>query len=151
MMVVISTKKEYANSPWVKNEWSRFLTLINEGQKKILIPAYRDMDPYDLPDEFVNFQAQDMSKLGFMQDLLRGIKKIIGGDQNPSSNSSTRVSENDKIHSLLKRVKVFTDDEEWEMAQLKKLTQKIGKMPKSRWEKSRKVSKSPLKKSLKIF
>ena len=28
VMVVISTKKEYANSPWVKNEWSRFLTLI---------------------------------------------------------------------------------------------------------------------------
>ena len=39
-------------------------------------PAYRDMDPYDLPDEFSHLQAQDMSKLGFMQDLIRGIKKL---------------------------------------------------------------------------
>ena len=34
------------------------------------------MDPYDLPDEFSHLQAQDMSKLGFMQDLIRGIKKL---------------------------------------------------------------------------
>lgn len=40
----------------------------------MLIPAYRDMDPYDLPEEFSHLQAQDMSKLGFMQDLIRGIK-----------------------------------------------------------------------------
>ena len=34
------------------------------------------MDPYDLPDEFSHLQAQDMSKLGFMQDLIRGLKKL---------------------------------------------------------------------------
>lgn len=42
----------------------------------MLIPAYKDMDPYDLPEEFSHLQAQDMGKLGFMQDLIRGIKKI---------------------------------------------------------------------------
>lgn len=36
------------------------------------------MDPYDLPEEFSHLQAQDMSKLGFMQDLIRGINKIVG-------------------------------------------------------------------------
>ena len=77
-MVVIGTKPEYFNAPWVKNEWSRYLALIKQGEKKVLIPAYRDMDPYNLPDEFAALQAQDMGKLGFMQDLVRGIKKIIG-------------------------------------------------------------------------
>ena len=43
----------------------------------MLVPAYKDMDPYDLPEEFSHLQAQDMSKLGFMQDLIRGIKKIV--------------------------------------------------------------------------
>ena len=76
VMVVLGTKPEYFNAVWVKNEWSRYLALIKNGAKKTLIPAYRGMDPYDLPDEFSNLQAQDMSKLGFMQDLIRGIKKI---------------------------------------------------------------------------
>ncbi|MGN1202570.1 MAG: TIR domain-containing protein, partial [Eubacterium sp.] len=82
VMVVIGTKPEYFNAVWVKNEWSRYLALIRNGAKKVLIPAYRDMDPYDLPEEFSHLQAQDMSKLGFMQDLIRGIRKIAeAGEQ----------------------------------------------------------------------
>lgn len=76
VMVVLGTKPEYFNAVWVKNEWSRYLALIRGGAKKVLIPAYRDMDPYDLPEEFSHLQAQDMSKLGFMQDLIRGIGKL---------------------------------------------------------------------------
>ena len=77
VMVVLGTKPEYFKAVWVKNEWSRYLALIKNGAKKTLIPAYRDMDPYDLPEEFSHLQAQDMSKLGFMQDLIRGIKKML--------------------------------------------------------------------------
>jgi DNA-binding MurR/RpiR family transcriptional regulator len=66
---------------WVKNEWNRYLALIRGGAKKTLIPAYRDMDPYDLPEEFSHLQAQDMGKLGFMQDLVRGVKKIAGAEK----------------------------------------------------------------------
>lgn len=49
IMLVIGTKPEYFNAVWVKNEWSRYLSLIEQGQKKTLIPCYRDMTPYDLP------------------------------------------------------------------------------------------------------
>ena len=77
VMVALGTKPEYFNAVWVKNEWSRFLALIKNGAEKTLIPAYRDMDPYALPDEFSHLQAQDMSKLGFLQDLARGIRKIL--------------------------------------------------------------------------
>ena len=70
VMIVLGTKPEYFNAVWVKNEWSRYLKLVQKSNgKKILIPAYRDMDPYDLPDEFSHLQAQDMSKIGFMQDF----------------------------------------------------------------------------------
>lgn len=80
VMVVVGTKPEHFNAVWVKNEWSRYLALIKAGEKKTVIPAFRDMDPYDLPDEFSHLQAQDMSKLGFLQDLVRGIKKILDAD-----------------------------------------------------------------------
>ncbi len=77
VMVVLGTCPEYFNAVWVRNEWSRFLGLIKNGEKKMLIPAYKDMDAYDLPDEFAHLQALNMDKLGFMADLVMGIEKML--------------------------------------------------------------------------
>ncbi len=93
VMVVLGTKPEYFNAVWVKNEWSRYLALIRSGAKKTLIPAYRDMDPYDLPEEFSHLQAQDMSKLGFMPDLIRGVKKLLQKDEPQPAPAQTFVRE----------------------------------------------------------
>lgn len=35
------------------------------------------MDPYEVLGEYSHLQGQDMSTLGFMQDLIRGLNKII--------------------------------------------------------------------------
>lgn len=85
IMIALGTKPEHFHAVWVKNEWSRYLSLIKSGKKNTLIPAYRDMDPYDLPEEFSHLQALDMSKLGFMQDLSRGIKKILSANNTESA------------------------------------------------------------------
>lgn len=111
VMVVVGTKPEYLNAPWVKNEWSRYLALIRSGAKKTLIPAYRDMDPYDLPDAFSHLQAQDMSKLGFMQDLTRGIRKLLAADA-----AKPAVREGEAAEALLKRAFISLEDGEWEQA-----------------------------------
>ncbi len=82
VMVVIGSKLEYFNAPWVRNEWSRYLSVVKDSKgKKVLIPVYKDIDPYDLPAEFSHLQAQDMSKIGFMQDLIRGIGKVVAFDK----------------------------------------------------------------------
>ena len=120
VMVCLGTKPEYFNAVWVKNEWSRYLSLIKKGEKKVLIPAYKDMDPYDLPDEFSHLQAQDMSKLGFMQDLIRGIKKILGsGDSNikNSSGSGASKSESNDVDNKIKRAFLFIEDGKDEAAE----------------------------------
>jgi len=116
VMLVVGTKPEYFKSPWVKNEWSRFLGLIKSGLKKTLIPTYKDMDPYDLPEEFSHLQSQDMSKLGFISDLIRGIKKILV--QNDSNNirfEARQVNniQSSNIDSLIKRAFILIEDEEW--------------------------------------
>ncbi|MCI8550586.1 MAG: toll/interleukin-1 receptor domain-containing protein [Lachnospiraceae bacterium] len=116
VMVVLGTKQEYYNAAWVKNEWSRYLALSKKDRKKTLIPAYRDMDPYDLPEEFSHLQAQDMSELGFMQDLIRGIKKILAsdgpkGEKEPVSGTDGRGGAG--VAALLKRVFMFLEDGEW--------------------------------------
>lgn len=119
VMVVLGTKPEYLNAVWVKNEWSRYLALVKQSNgKKILIPAYRDMDPYDLPEEFSHLQAQDMSKLGFMQDLIRGIKKIISVGSPKTAVKETVVINggNSNTAPLLKRAFMFLEDGNWEEA-----------------------------------
>ena len=75
VMLVIGTKPEYLGAVWVKNEWSRFLALMKNDRTRLLMPCYRDMDAYDLPYELASLQSQDMGKIGFIQDLVRGIKK----------------------------------------------------------------------------
>lgn len=119
-MVVLGTKPEYFNAVWVKNEWSRYLALIKNGAKKMLIPAYRDMDPYDLPEEFSHLQAQDMSKLGFMQDLIRGIKKIIEADAPKQTVKETVIvgANNAATTPLLERVSLFLEDGKWQDANI---------------------------------
>lgn len=119
IMVVVGSKPEYFNAVWVKNEWGRYLGLIKGGAKKTLIPAYKDMDPYSLPDEFSHLQAQDMGKLGFMQDLVRGIKKIVnpasaqaaqtaGGPAHTAATASTQ--------SLMQRAFIELEDGNWSKA-----------------------------------
>lgn len=112
VMVALGTKPAYFNAVWVKNEWSRYLALVREsGGKKVLIPAYRDMDPYDLPEEFSHLQALDMSKLGFMQDLIRGIKKIVRADEPKATVKETVVmGGGTDVAPLLKRAFIFLED-----------------------------------------
>ena len=121
VMVVLGTKPEYFNAVWVKNEWSRYLALIKQGQKKMLIPAYKDMDPYDLPDEFSHLQAQDMSKLGFMQDLIRGIKKIAGKEKKETVKETVIVNQtthqDHDVAPLLKRAFLFLEDDDFDSAE----------------------------------
>ena len=118
VMVVLGTKPEYFGAVWVKNEWSRYLSLIKNGARKILIPAYKDMDPYDLPDEFSHLQAQDMSKLGFMQDLIRGVKKIVENNTYKYTIQETGISNevSGNVIALIKRGYMALEDSEWDKA-----------------------------------
>ena len=116
VMVVISTKPEYVDAVWVKNEWKRYIDMINHGQDKVLIPAYRDMDPYDLPAEFAHLQAQDMSKLGFMQDLIRGIKKILHVEDADNNSSVPYSGVSATESSYLERAYIFLEDNDWDKA-----------------------------------
>lgn len=77
IMLAFGTDYEYYNAVWVKNEWSRYLKLMARDKTKHLIPCYKGIDAYDMPKEFAKLQAQDMGKVGAIQDLLRGIEKLL--------------------------------------------------------------------------
>lgn len=118
VMLVIGTKPEYFNAVWVKNEWARFLSLMDDANgKKYIIPCYRDMDAYELPDELLSFQAQDMGKIGFVQDLLRGIDKLfdrrtVVSEQKPTYTTAPSVN----VAALLKRCELLISDKNYNKA-----------------------------------
>ena len=116
VMVVLGTDPANFNAVWVKNEWSRYLALIKNGARKLLIPAYRDMDPYYLPEEFSHLQAQDMSRLGFMQDLVHAIEKTVKTErtkEKPAAPAPTKTSEAPirvSTDLIFKRIHLLLDD-----------------------------------------
>ena len=119
IMLAFGTDFEYFNAVWVKNEWSRYLKLMASDKSKHLIPCYKNIDAYDMPKEFAKLQAQDMGKVGAMQDLLRGIEKIL-----PKAAPTTVIQEKvivggsgeNKIASLLDRGNMALEDGDWAKA-----------------------------------
>ena len=119
VMLVLGTKPEYFNAVWVKNEWSRFLKLMKKDRSRLMIPCYKDMDPYELPDEFAHLQSQDMGKIGFINDLVRGIQKVIdpdaSGNKTSAGSSPAEIGKNN-TERLLERGRISLEDREWETA-----------------------------------
>ena len=120
VMLVVGTKPEHFNAVWVKNEWSRFLALMKDDRSRLLIPCYRDMDAYDMPDEFSHLQALDMSKIGFAQDLVRGVKKVLDARKSNESKTVASVAAGEStvpgVESLMKRGWLFLEDSDWKQA-----------------------------------
>ena len=85
VMLVIGSCEEYMNAPWVRNEWSRYLSFMEDDIDKTIVPCIIDMDPYDIPEDLQAFQAQDMSDLDFIENLTRAINSKFG-----RSNSTPR-------------------------------------------------------------
>ena len=120
VMIAVGTDFEYYDAVWVKNEWSRFLGMMKTDKTKTLIPCFKGIDAYDIPKEFKGLQAQDMSKLGWLQDLTRGVEKLCG----KSSDTQTAAAIQQVVTassvggaSFLERAFIFLEDNDWESAE----------------------------------
>ncbi len=120
VMLAFGTDYEYYNAVWVKNEWSRFLKLMEKDKTKYLIPCYKGIDAYDMPKEFHRLQGQDMGKVGAVQDLLRGVEKLLphkpqNVEQQPVVQQVIQ-SGGPNVTALLQRGNMALEDGEWNKA-----------------------------------
>ena len=118
VMIVVGTSAENLNAVWVKNEWSRYLAMMRKDKSKLLIPCYRDMDPYDLPEPLAVLMSFDMGKIGFIQDLTRGVNKVLDAGvqkkEEPVRETVVVKSEGGaNTEALLKRGYMSLDDRSW--------------------------------------
>ena len=82
VMLVVCSKTEYANAPWVKNEWRRFVKQMEFDDSKKLLPIMcGDMNAGKLPDLLKRYQALEIN-VNFQQNLLSSVKNCIGLNKN---------------------------------------------------------------------
>ena len=68
--ILVTTREDYLNSPWVKNEWTRFEDRIaEEGLSAACTSVFRGISPYILPRAFQN-QGIDLEKHPFDYAIL---------------------------------------------------------------------------------
>ena len=107
IMIVVGTKKENFESVWVKNEWSRFLALAKDHQDKTLIPTFKDMDPYLLPEEFAHLQALDLGKIGVITDIKNTINMALNKKDKNGVKKKSKTSENSKKNSIIIKILII--------------------------------------------
>lgn len=80
VMILFGSAAEQLSELSVKNEWSRYLALMEQDDRKYLIPAYAHMRPEFFPDEIPAREAIDLTASGSMMDLVRGVLRFTGKD-----------------------------------------------------------------------
>ncbi|MCM1167263.1 MAG: DUF6273 domain-containing protein [Lachnospiraceae bacterium] len=116
VMLAVGTSPDNFAAPWVKNEWSRYLTRISESGDGTLAVLYRDMRREDLPREFAHLQAMDMSMPDFTEELLRGVRRIFSENSAPETEQPVPHTE-ENAAALLRRAEILLDEGEYSRAE----------------------------------
>lgn len=113
LMLLISTKEEYLDSPWVRNEWTRFLNLkkISPYERKI-IPIYRDINTKLIDPRLKSIQSLTIGDLNFYSTLTKNIMNFFNDSMENEVDKNTikkikvkelkRIAKKSKKPSLLK-------------------------------------------------
>ena len=97
-MAVIGTKAEYFTSVWVKNEWGRFLKLMETNPEKNIFFACDD--PEELPRAFASKQSQLLSQDGAIKNLAYNIVKFLR-DSKTSKRTSKVLTAQDAFDRVM--------------------------------------------------
>ena len=92
VMIVYGQKEEYFEAKWLKNEWGRFIRMIDEGIKEdgSLIVCYENMNPNNLPNRLKKLQCLNLSDKTAYITLDKVLHKLI----NEKINSKQKVNDN---------------------------------------------------------
>ncbi len=77
VMIVVCSDPAYINAPWVKNEWRRFIKLMEVDEDKKLIPVMAGgLKAGRLPDLLKKFQGLEIN-VSFRNNLLLSLRRAI--------------------------------------------------------------------------
>ncbi len=112
VMLVVGTRREYMEAVWVKNEWGRFIPLMEQDKRsRALFVAYQNMRAEDIPAQMRLMPRINVKEPGYEQELLKGIKSIVGG----RTTSTTML---DFQQDLLNKGRQHLEKEDWPRAKI---------------------------------
>lgn len=118
LMFVVGTSPQNFNAPWVKNEWSRYLTRIAENGEGTLAVLYKGIRREDLPTEFSHLQCFDLSAPQITEELLRGVHKLFSDSDSEAEHTADSPAQNyeNNAAGLLRRAEILLEDGEFNSA-----------------------------------
>lgn len=119
IMFVIGFSNAHFCAPWVKNEWSRFLTRKTRNPRLMIISCYNSffMRASDLPAELSKTQAKDLANAStndLLLDVRNWIPKKNTSDAKLTSNVINLMSGN--AEALCKRGYIYLEDKQYSEA-----------------------------------
>ena len=110
-IIIISSGKEYLESPWVQSEWRRWLNFIECGKKEkdsiyLYLPHY-EKDPFDMPRALKKVQRYTR-QLQLMNLLTAGTKK-----------ESPKKKQNDEVQSIKEQTELIKQSAKLEKTKAK--------------------------------
>lgn len=116
VMLVLGSQKEYLEAPWVRNEWSRFLDMMQEKpEKKILPVLINEMDPGQLPEALQGIQGYNIDTPVGMDRLLSRVRELFPEKKKQEEKSAGKAFGATE-ESLLKRAQLELDAGRWDSA-----------------------------------
>lgn len=76
VMLLISTNETNFEEVWVKNEWMRFLKLMEAHRDKELVVCHKNIDL--IPEELIGLEQVNVAQRGYIQDILQYLERTIG-------------------------------------------------------------------------
>ena len=98
-MAVIGTKAEYFTSVWVKNEWGRFLKLMEDNPEKQMFFACDD--PEELPRAFAGKQAQMLGNEKAINNLAANMDVFLKDSKTGSKKFTVLSKEQELFDKIL--------------------------------------------------
>lgn len=111
VMLVICSRKDYLQAPWVRSEWSRYLERTDEDSTRHLVPLlYDELSPSSLPAAFVNrsLEGLRMNDLSALDNLRATLESYI---------PRAKPQETAQSNTQLLGVEMALEDGRWEDAQ----------------------------------
>ncbi len=101
VMAVIGTKAEYFTAVWVKNEWGRFLKLMEKDPGKQMFFACDD--PEELPRAFATKQAQILGVEGAIKNLASNIRKFFKEGSSYNKKDGSRLMGQEEFDQIIEK------------------------------------------------
>lgn len=127
VLVLVGTRREYLESEWVKNEWSRYLFMTRTNPEKHILPVCEGMKPEEFPAGIGKMQAISMNTVGALELIKERVADYAVG-QEKRIYVKTANGEKMDLTNQLRRLQFAVEDGDYEEAvtRIERLRSELG-------------------------